>query len=28
MWPKYEEREAEMTGESVLRIYPLGWFYQ
>ena len=28
MWPKYEEREAEMTGEGVLRIYPLEWFYK
>ena len=27
MWPAYEEREAEMTGEGVLRIYPLEWFY-
>lgn len=26
MWPKYEEREAEMTGEGVMRIYPLDWF--
>jgi hypothetical protein len=28
MWPKWEEREAEMTGEGVLRVYPLAWFYQ
>jgi hypothetical protein len=28
MWPTYEEREAEMTGEGVLRVYPLEWFYQ
>jgi hypothetical protein len=28
MWPKYEEREAEMTGEGVMRIYPLDWFYK
>ena len=28
MWPKYEEREAEMTGEGVMRIYPLEWFYK
>ena len=28
MWPKYEEREAEMTGEGVLRAYPLSWFYE
>ncbi|MFN0168573.1 MAG: sialidase family protein [Bryobacteraceae bacterium] len=28
MWPQYEEREAEMTGESILRIYPLDWFYR
>ena len=28
MWPKYAEREAEMTGERVMRIYPLEWFYK
>lgn len=28
MWPEYEEREAEMTGTGVLRIYPLEWFCQ
>ena len=28
MWPRYEEREAEMTGEGVLRAYPLSWFYE
>lgn len=26
MWPDWEEREAEMRSESVLRVYPLGWF--
>jgi hypothetical protein len=28
MWPRYEEREAEMIGEGVMRIYPLEWFYR
>ena len=28
MWPAYEDREAEMTGEGVMRIYPLEWFYR
>jgi len=28
MWPDYENRRAEMTGEGVLRIYPLEWFYE
>ena len=28
MWPDYEERAAEMTGEGVLRVYPMDWFYQ
>lgn len=28
MWPKYQEREAEMKSEGVLRIYPLEWFYK
>ena len=28
MWPKYEEREAGMSGEIVTRIYPLEWFYE
>jgi hypothetical protein len=28
MWPRYEEREAEMMGEGVMRIYPLEWFYR
>lgn len=28
MWPAYEEREAEMKGEGVLRVYPLDWFYK
>jgi hypothetical protein len=28
MWPSYEERRAEMTGNEVLRIYPVGWFYE
>jgi hypothetical protein len=29
MWPQYEEREAEMTGDGgVMRIYPLEWFYK
>ncbi|MFH1566944.1 MAG: sialidase family protein, partial [Gemmatimonadota bacterium] len=27
MWPEWEERDAEMRSESVLRIYPLAWFY-
>lgn len=27
MWPK-EERETEMMGEGVMRIYPLDWFYR
>ena len=27
MWPDWEEREAEMRSESVLRVYPLDWFY-
>ena len=27
-WPAYEDREAEMTGEGVMRIYPLEWFYR
>jgi len=26
MWPDYEEREAEMGGEAVMRIYPLAYF--
>lgn len=26
MWPDYEEREAEMSGEGVMRIYPLDYF--
>ena len=28
MWPDYEERGAEMTGEGVMRIYPIEWFYE
>ncbi|MFA6109289.1 MAG: sialidase family protein [Candidatus Latescibacterota bacterium] len=27
MWPRHEDREAEMQFETVLRIYPLEWFY-
>lgn len=27
VWPRYEDRRAEMTGEIVLRIYPLRYFY-
>jgi hypothetical protein len=27
MSPSYEDREADMTSETVLRIYPLEWFY-
>ena len=27
MWPRHEDREAEMQFESVLRQYPLTWFY-
>jgi hypothetical protein len=27
-WSDYEQRGAEMTGEGVMRIYPLEWFYQ
>ena len=27
MWPRHEDREAEMQFESVLRQYPLAWFY-
>lgn len=26
MWPNYEEQGAEMSGESVMRIYPLDYF--
>lgn len=28
MWPNYDEREAEMKGEGILRVYPLEWFYK
>ena len=28
MWPRFEDRKAEMTGEGVLRIYPLDYFYE
>jgi len=28
MWPSYEERRAEMTGEGVARICPVEWFYR
>jgi hypothetical protein len=27
MWPTWENRRAEMIGESVMRLYPLEWFY-
>ena len=27
-WPAFSERGADMTGERVLRIYPLEWFYK
>jgi hypothetical protein len=27
-WSDYEQRGADMTGEAVLRIYPLEWFYK
>ena len=27
MWPEYEEREAQIVFETVLRRYPLRWFY-
>ncbi len=27
-WPVPDDREARMTGEAVLRIYPLEWFYE
>jgi hypothetical protein len=27
-WISYEDREAEMAAEGVVRVYPLDWFYQ
>ncbi len=27
-WPVHDDSEATMTGESVLRVYPLEWFYE
>ena len=28
MWPREEDKKAEMKGEGVMRIYPLRWFYE